>query len=204
MTLARARIVVLALAVLGAAVAGGRSAQAQLAPVQYQGRLTDNGAPFNGPVDVRIRAYSEAVGGTPLDFQWQIPSLQVVDGLLQFYYPQSVSVAHVDPQYLQIEVRPANVGDFTILEPRQMLSPASRATALTGVSMGTTQATVFARNSVSNGVFALSDGWQSFLGAGGTLGRIDVDYLLFGTPVTTPAITCQAKPVATASAPRAR
>lgn len=184
MNCARARIVFLAFASVAAVFASARSALAQLSPVLYQGRLTDNGAPFNGPVDVRIRAYSEQVGGTPLDNQWQIPSIQVNDGLLQFYYPQSVSAAHVDPQYLQIEVRPASVGNFTVLEPRQMLGAASHATALTGVSMGTTQETIFARNSNSNSVAAVADGWQSFVGAGGTLDRIEVDFLVFGVPLT--------------------
>lgn len=173
-----------ALTLAAVALGTGAPALAQLGPVLYQGRLTDNGAPFNGPVDVRIRSYTDAVGGTPLDLQWQIPNIQVDDGLLQFYYPQSVGVAHVDPQYLQIEVRPANVGNFTVLEPRQMLGAAPHATALTGVSMGTTQATIFARSSTATGVYALPDGWQSFLGAGGTLERIDVDFLLIGNPQT--------------------
>lgn len=172
-------------AAVGVALLGvGAPALAQLAPVLYQGQLKQDGVAFNGPIDVRVRAYSEAVGGVPLDNQWQIPAIQVTDGLFEFNYPQSVNVAHVSPQYLQIEVRPANVGNFTVLEPRQVLGAASHATALTGVSMGTAQITVFARNGTGNGVYALDEGWQSFIGQGGMLSQIEVDYQLFGNPVT--------------------
>ncbi len=92
----------------------------------YQGQLTDSGKPANGDYNFQFVLYDSLVGGsqvpgTPI---LTISPVKVTDG--QFTVPLDFGNVFGDSKlFLEIGVRPAGSADsFTILSPRQELTPA--------------------------------------------------------------------------------
>jgi trimeric autotransporter adhesin len=92
----------------------------------YQGYLTDEGNPASGYYDFRVSIYDVVSGGLPLKSITQT-SVEVADG----YFTLTLDFGtYLDGTalWLEIEVRTAGVGGWTLLEPRQALTAAPYAT----------------------------------------------------------------------------
>jgi len=109
--------------------------RAQTTAFIYQGRLNQNSAPATGLFDVRFTLFGEATNGSPVSSRITHSAVGVTNGL--FTVPLDFSA---DPftganRWLDIEVRTAGGGTFTLLTPRQPLTPTPYAvTALTALT----------------------------------------------------------------------
>jgi len=90
----------------------------------YQGRLLDDNNPTDGPYDFEFKLYDSPVGGNQLASTIDINDLDVIDGYftveLDFNDP---NVFNGDARWLDISVRPGDGSSFTVLSPRQQLTP---------------------------------------------------------------------------------
>ena len=96
----------------------------------YQGRLTDGGSPANGEYDFKFKLYDS--GGAQVGSMVPKENTTVTDGLFTVELDfGSGAFFNGDARYLEIGVRPGYSGvDFTILTPRQALTPAPYALSL--------------------------------------------------------------------------
>lgn len=85
----------------------------------FQGRLTDAGAPANGPYDFNFYLYEALVGGNQVGPVQTIPDVAVAAGLFTVKLNFG-DVFHGSEYYLEIQVRPgASAGAYTTLSPRE-------------------------------------------------------------------------------------
>jgi len=92
----------------------------------YQGYLTEGSSPADGLYDFQVSLYDVETGGTPLDTATQ-NGVDVADG----YFTLTLDFgAYLNGTalWLEIWVRPAGVGDYTLLDPRQPMSAAPYST----------------------------------------------------------------------------
>lgn len=95
----------------------------------YQGRLTDGGSPANGEYDFKFKLYDS--GGAQVGSVVPKENTTVTDGLFTVELDFGSGAFNGDARYLEIGVRPGDSGgDFTILTPRQALTPAPYALSL--------------------------------------------------------------------------
>ena len=97
----------------------------------YQGTLNDDGAPANGPHDLRFRIWDDVTPGAPDNQIGAIvtrPAILVTDGVFTVNLDFGAE-AFTDPgnRYFQIDVRPTGDPAYTTLNPRQRITPAPRA-----------------------------------------------------------------------------
>ena len=145
-------------------LASAMTLRAQTTAFTYQGRLNQNSAPATGLFDLRFTLFGEATNGSPVSSRITHSAVGVTNGL--FTVPLDFSA---DPftganRWLDIEVRTASGGTFTLLTPRQPLTPTPYAvtalTALTAkqVSGVSGNALHAADGSPQNAVFVNNDG----------------------------------------------
>ena len=86
----------------------------------YQGRLND-GQPVNGAYDFKFRLFNSPTLGTQL-FE-ETHTLAVTDGyfVATLGFPGAFTTG--EGRWLEIEARPANTGSFSLLNPRQPITP---------------------------------------------------------------------------------
>lgn len=98
--------------------------------VTYQGKIKDStGTPASGAYDVGFMVYSDAVGGTPLQFGITRSNVPVVDGVIttDFDFESSVWQSSAN-RWLEVAVKQSGTPDpFTVLSPRQRIGPTPRA-----------------------------------------------------------------------------
>jgi hypothetical protein len=110
-------------AVLVAAVLGVLAPVALAQPFTYQGRLAVGGLPANNAYDMRFRVYDQLTGGLQLGVQSLALNTQVTDGLFTALVSTFTNASQTRPEmYLEIDVRPAGVGNYTTLGPRTRLA----------------------------------------------------------------------------------
>ena len=116
------RTLVLALALAFGAVG---SARAQSSAFTYQGRLDSAGQPASGNFDLRLTLYSAQAGGGPLPGTARTnANVAVSNGLFTTTMDFGAPIFDGGPRWLEIGVRSNGVGGaFTILAPRQPISP---------------------------------------------------------------------------------
>jgi len=115
----------------------------------YQGRLTDAGAPANANYDLQFTLWDAASGGTqqpqPAPITQTVPNVTATDGVFTVQLDFTVNAFPGSDRFLEIGVRPAGSGSFTILGQRQQIhaSPyairtisAGTADALSGACVG--------------------------------------------------------------------
>ncbi|GIW19553.1 hypothetical protein [Tepidiforma sp.] len=91
----------------------------------YQGRLTDGGSPANGSYDLRFILYDAESGGAQVGSTVTRDDVQVTNGLFTVDLDFGASVFQGDARWMEIAVRPgSSTGAFTVLSPRQPVSPA--------------------------------------------------------------------------------
>lgn len=115
---------------VAAVISCGSAANAQLitrSTFEYQGRLSNSGAPYTGSADVIATLYSNSVGGAVIGGPLSIPNIAVSNGV--FTAPMDFGV--VEPQgrrYLEIQVRtPSGSGGYSTLSPRSVVDVTPRA-----------------------------------------------------------------------------
>lgn len=108
------------------------TALAQGTAFTYQGRLNDGVAPANGIYDLRFTVFDAAVGG--FQVPWVTNFATVVSNGLFTATLDLGNVFYGDPRWLEIAVRTNGGGGFTILDPRQALTPTPYAIFAGGAS----------------------------------------------------------------------
>ena len=106
----------------------------------YQGRLIDNGSPANGAYDMRFTLHSASSGAnTQVGGTIQIASVLVTNGLFKEELDFSASPFDGEDRWLEIGVRPGgSTNAFTVLDPRQRLSPSPYAVFAPNAAIATT------------------------------------------------------------------
>jgi hypothetical protein len=104
----------------------------QVTAFTYQGRLTEGNVPYNGLADFAFRICDSAEN--PWGSAWLTKEdVPVTNGLFTVLLDFHPSWFDGNPRWLEIAVRPGNsTGDYTTLSPRQPISAAPYAVALTG------------------------------------------------------------------------
>src|SRR5258705_13678467 len=135
-------------------------ASAQTATFTYQGRLQDTGTPANGSYDSQFTLWDAASGGTqqpqPSPITVTRTSVAVANGIFTVQLDFGAGVFPGADRFLEIGVRLAGGGPFTILSPRQQTTATPyairRANATTADSA--TTATTATNATQLNGVAA--------------------------------------------------
>jgi len=100
----------------------------------YQGHLIVDGRPADGEYDFQFRLYDALIGGNEVcDVIPDVENKQVNHGLFTVTLNAGEGCFMTDARWLEIRVRPAGVGDYTPLAPRQKLTPVPYALALPGL-----------------------------------------------------------------------
>lgn len=94
----------------------------------YQGRLTDGGAPANGVYDIKFTFYDAETAGTAVgdaDTKEQTKEdVLVTNGLFSTTLNANGVFGTGAARWIELAVRPgSSVGTFTVLSPRQAVSP---------------------------------------------------------------------------------
>ncbi|HEY67233.1 MAG TPA: hypothetical protein G4N97_03055, partial [Thermoflexia bacterium] len=96
----------------------------------YQGRLTDGGSPANGHYDFKFQLYDAASDGNPVGSTVAQEDVAVSEGLFTVQLDFGTDAFTGEARWLEIGVRPGSGGTYTILSPRQPLTPAPYALGL--------------------------------------------------------------------------
>jgi hypothetical protein len=90
----------------------------------YQGRLTDNaGSPLTGAYDFQFSLYDAVSGGSQVGSTVPQNNISVTQGFFTAVLDFGPGRFAGDPRWLEIGVRPHNMGSFAVLSPRQPLTP---------------------------------------------------------------------------------
>ncbi|MBP1466401.1 hypothetical protein EYB53_011870 [Candidatus Chloroploca sp. M-50] len=90
------------------------------ASITYEGYLEDGGASAQGQYDFLITLFDAATDGQPLGEALAVPDVTVVDG--RFATPLSLP-ARDQVVYVEVAVRPQGSTTYTVLTPRQIVTP---------------------------------------------------------------------------------
>lgn len=96
---------------------------AQAGFFNYQGRLQANDTPVHGSYDFRFLLFADSSGGDPIEDAVTLPAVEVSNGLFNVELNFGQDVFSGQQRWLEISVRPASVGSFTTLSPRQPINP---------------------------------------------------------------------------------
>lgn len=89
----------------------------------YQGKLYQQDGAVNGPCDLRFSLFDNSTGGNQLSDAIFKPAVQITDGIFVVQLDFG-AVFNGDPRWLESAVRcPSGSGLYTILSPRQSISP---------------------------------------------------------------------------------
>jgi hypothetical protein len=108
----------LLLVVLGSSAATGQ----QTTAFTYQGQLTDAGTPANGSYDLRCALFDSVAGGTQIGSTQTVPTVSASSGIFTVQLDFGVNAFPGANRFLEIGVKPAGVGSFTTLAPRQQIT----------------------------------------------------------------------------------
>jgi hypothetical protein len=120
----------------------------------YQGKLLDGGSPANGTYDLRFVLYDDPTAGASVGSPLTKDDVTVTNGLFTVDLDFGATAFAGDARWMELAVRPgASSGTFTVLSPRQSVSPTPYALfakaaggfavpfAATGTSAGAAQST---------------------------------------------------------------
>lgn len=90
----------------------------------YQGRLLDNNVAADGLYDVEFKLFDDTATGTQVGNTITVHDIDVIEGYFTVALDFGNDIFNGDDRWLQISVRPGNsTGSFTILSPRQKITP---------------------------------------------------------------------------------
>jgi hypothetical protein len=107
---------------------------AQGTAFNYQGRLTDTGAPANAAYDFRFTIFNAVTNGSPISLPLTNSAVAVSNGLFNVTLDFGPGIFTGTNCWLDIAVRAAGNNNFTALFPRQPLLPVPYAIFATGAS----------------------------------------------------------------------
>src|SRR5712691_4106849 len=103
-----------------------RAQTTQTTSFTYQGRLTDGGTPANENYDLQFTLWDALSGGTqqpqPAPVTVTRSAVAVSAGIFTVQLDFTINAFPGADRFLEIGVRPAGGGAFTILSPRQQIS----------------------------------------------------------------------------------
>lgn len=109
---------------MAALLAGALHAQVTTA-FTYQGELEEQGSPASGQYDFRFLLYQAESGGTAFAGPVSVDDVLVNDGLFTAEVDFGFNAWGITDQFLEIRVREGDSsGGYTILAPRQQITPA--------------------------------------------------------------------------------
>jgi len=101
---------------------GWTGAKSQTTAFAYQGRLTEGGSPANGNYDLQFALFDSLAGGAQIGSTLTRSDTPVSAGVFNVQLDFGVNAFAGADRFLEISVRPAGVGAFTTLAPRQQIS----------------------------------------------------------------------------------
>jgi len=91
----------------------------------YQGQLKSEGQPYTGMCDFQFRLYYLPTGDTPVGDPIFLTEVPLSDGYFTVQLDFGAGAFTGEERWLEISVRcPAGTGDYTQLQPRQVVTPA--------------------------------------------------------------------------------
>jgi hypothetical protein len=127
----------LLLAALG--LATGASAAPVGTGFTYQGRLMDEGLPADGSYDLQFKLYDAAAGGLQLGSTVALAGIAAQDGRFTVELDFGTAAFGGGARWLEISLRPAGGGGYTLLSPRQELTPSPYALGMPNVYINEAQ-----------------------------------------------------------------
>ncbi len=115
---------------------GEASIQAQMGTAfTYQGQLKKDGIPVNGTCDFLFSLWDHPAAGNQIGTNQERTSVRVSNGLFTISdLDFGAGAFNGDARWLKVQVRcPAGSGSWTVLSPRQRLTPAPYALAVPGL-----------------------------------------------------------------------
>ena len=98
------------------------NASAQTTGFTYQGRLTDSSTLVNGNYDLQFALWNSLSGGSQVGSTQTTNAIAVSNGVFTVNLDFGASAFPGTSRFLEIAVRPAGVGSFTTLNPRQPIN----------------------------------------------------------------------------------
>jgi len=118
-------------------VALGLATGVSAAPVgtgfTYQGRLMDEGLPADGSYDLQFKLFDAAAAGTQLGSTVSLAGIAAQDGRFTVELDFGTAAFGGGARWLEISLRPAGGGGYTLLAPRQELTPTPYALGMPNV-----------------------------------------------------------------------
>lgn len=111
------------LLVLFAALIVPLTAVAQGTSFSYQGRLAENGIPVEGLHDLIFTVHDAAIGGNVLAAPIVRNGIMINAGEFVASLDFGAGVFTGPPRWLEVSVKPVGAANFTLLNPRQVISP---------------------------------------------------------------------------------
>ena len=99
------------------------SALAQTTAFTYQGRLNAGGAPANGVYDLQFTVHDAEASGSQIGPTWTTNGVGVSNGLFTTTLNFGAGVFNGNARWLSVAVRTNSGAGFTVLSPRQPLTP---------------------------------------------------------------------------------
>jgi hypothetical protein len=96
-------------------------ARAQSSQFIYQGRLTEGSLSANGSYDFQFRLFDASAGGVQISATQSLTNISVSSGVFTVILDFGTAAFPGANRWLEIGVRSAGVGSFTILSPRQLM-----------------------------------------------------------------------------------
>ena len=146
----------------------------------YQGQLNDNGTPASGSFDFEFKLFDAAGGGTQVGTTQNTHAVAVSQGVFTTALDFGAAFDG-QARWLEIAVRPAGGGGYTLLVPRQALTATPYALGLVPgvlVSGGVAGSTLMAVNTSNNNI-ALR-GEANGLGGVGVWGQSNANTGVYG------------------------
>ncbi len=103
----------------------------------FQGRLTLDGVPANGTFNFQFLLYDHPVAGSQVDTTLS-QTLLVTNGVFNTELNFNDALEAVNLYWVEVRVKKPSDPGFTLLNPRQALSPTAYAQVATGIAPGTT------------------------------------------------------------------
>ncbi len=126
----------------------GSRAEAQGTAFTYQGSLADGAAPANGTYDLRLTVFDAATGGNAVGAVTELAGQTVNEGLFTVTLDPGAGVFTGAARWLELAVRTNGAADFTVIIPRQALTPTPYAIRAASAATAATATVATTANSV--------------------------------------------------------
>ncbi len=120
----------------------------------YQGQLVKDGNAVTGLYDLQFALFDAESGGEQVGATWPAEDVTVSDGLFTVLLDFGQDAFNGGPRWLEVSVKPSAEETYTILEPRQLLSPAPYALHAFSIPDGIVTTAKLADSSVTPGKIA--------------------------------------------------